>query len=219
MGREITQEPRCGMEGSRKEQMGEIARLGRKISKNAKSDAIKEVVEAPESERQFREFFNKMPDAVIILGRKGTLLEANEMAEKLSGYAKGELLGRNIITGLGLLDAKTKALVIKKMAFHFSGGNMQPYEIEFHRKDGRTVPLEINPQVIDYKGKKADLVVLRDITERKKAEEELQKANKDLKSKVEEFEKLNRLAVGRELKMIELKKRIKELEGRLKNKP
>lgn len=207
------------MEGSRKEQMGEIARLGRKISKNAKSDAIKEVVEAPESERQFREFFNKMPDAVIILGRKGTLLEANEMAEKLSGYAKGELLGRNIITGLGLLDAKTKALVIKKMAFHFSGGNMQPYEIEFHRKDGRTVPLEINPQVIDYKGKKADLVVLRDITERKKAEEELQKANKDLKSKVEEFEKLNRLAVGRELKMIELKKRIKELEGRLKNKP
>jgi PAS domain S-box-containing protein len=46
---------------------------------------------------------------------------------------------------------------------------------------------------------------VRDITEQKKAEEEL-------KSKVEELERFNRLSVGRELKMVELKKRIEELE-------
>jgi len=48
-------------------------------------------------------------------------------------------------------------------------------------------------------------LVLRDVTERKNIEE-------DLKVRVEELEKWQRLTVGRELKMIELKKRIKELE-------
>jgi PAS domain S-box-containing protein len=274
-----------------------------------------------------------MPDAVIILDRKGTLLEASEMAGELSGYPKGELLGKNVLTGLGILDAKTRIAVMKKMALHFAGREIPPFEIEIHTKDRGAVPIEINPQIIDYMGKRAELAVLRDITERrkaeeeyktiistsidgfwitdmeghflevndaycrligysreellkkkisdieaaekpeetaqriqkimrsggdrfetqhkrkdgrivgievsvnymkeaggrffvflrditerKKAEEELKKINKELKSKVEEFEKLNRLSVGRELKMIELKKRIQELESKPKNK-
>jgi PAS domain-containing protein len=56
------------------------------------------------------------------------------------------------------------------------------------------------------------LETLQDTTERKKAEEEMKKLNQDLKSKIEDLEKLNKIAVGRELKMIELKKRIEELE-------
>ncbi len=47
-----------------------------------------------------------------------------------------------------------------------------------------------------------------------KAIEEKEKSKKEQESKVEELEKFNRLSVGRELKMIELKKRIKELESR-----
>jgi PAS domain S-box-containing protein len=51
-----------------------------------------------------------------------------------------------------------------------------------------------------------------DISERIKVEEEIKKARDELQSKVEELERFNRLAVGRELKMVELKNRIKELE-------
>jgi len=58
-------------------------------------------------------------------------------------------------------------------------------------------------------------LISSDITERKKAEEELRRGKEELQSKVEEIERFNKLAVGRELKMVELKKRIGELERQL----
>ncbi len=59
------------------------------------------------------------------------------------------------------------------------------------------------------------IMISTDITERKKAEEQLKKSKDNIQSKVEELERFNKIAVGRELRMIELKNRIKELEEKL----
>ena len=53
--------------------------------------------------------------------------------------------------------------------------------------------------------------MLRDVTKRRETEEKL-------REKMDELERFNKLMIGRELRMVELKKRIKELEEKLKTK-
>ena len=83
------------------------------------------------AEEQFRKLFREMPDAVIILDRKGVFLDVSNEAEKLSGYKKSDVMGKNLFT-MNIMDMKTKALVIRKLALHFSGTDVQPFEIEIH---------------------------------------------------------------------------------------
>jgi flagellar motility protein MotE (MotC chaperone) len=56
---------------------------------------------------------------------------------------------------------------------------------------------------------------LTDISHRKNIEEELQKSKTEMQDKLDEARKLNELTVDRELKMVELKEKIKELESKL----
>jgi PAS domain S-box-containing protein len=77
--------------------------------------------------------------------------------------------------------------------------------------NGERMPIIKTVTPIILKDRKCLLESFIDITNYKKMEEEL-------KSKVEELERFSKLAVGRELKMIELKKMIKELEDKLNNK-
>jgi len=60
------------------------------------------------------------------------------------------------------------------------------YESALRHKNGRSIEVELNAGIIPYKGKAADLVFIRDITERKRAEEELKKYREHLEELVKE---------------------------------
>ena len=66
-------------------------------------------------------------------------------------------------------------------------------------------------KIVEFIGEKRLLAVAKDITERKDAEDKL-------KEKIEQLEKYKKVTIGRELKMVELKKQIKELESKCLNK-
>jgi PAS domain S-box-containing protein len=65
------------------------------------------------------------------------------------------------------------------------GKTIKPYEVEVLTKTGETLPFEVNASKIKYKGTKADLVIFRDLSDRKKAEDELKESNDKYSTLVE----------------------------------
>jgi len=128
--------------------------------------------ELAESRRHFQTLFSLMVDPVAIVDEKGKILEVTPKVEEITGFKKEEVVGKNFLR-TKIATRKTKAIMVKNLAKRMMGMRISPYEVEILTKDGRKLPYEINAARIEYKGRPADLVVFRDIAERKKMEEKL----------------------------------------------
>ncbi|UCC32963.1 MAG: PAS domain S-box protein, partial [Candidatus Bathyarchaeota archaeon] len=128
--------------------------------------------ELEEARRHFQMLFNLMVDPVAIVDKKGKILEVTQKAEEVTGFKREELLGKNFLN-TKIATTKSKAIMMKNLAKRMMGIPTVPYEVEILTKDGRKLPHEVNAAKIEYKGTPADLVVFRDISERRKMEEKL----------------------------------------------
>jgi len=127
-----------------------------------------------DSERKFRTLFNSASDAIYIHDLKGNMLEANDIACERLGYTREEILNMkpwhiNSPENNKLYEERFEE-IMKKGAHYF--------ETMHITKNGANIPVELNSKVIDYQGKQAILTISRDITERKKAQEELKIKNR-----------------------------------------
>jgi PAS domain S-box-containing protein len=128
--------------------------------------------ESEESRKRFQTLFDLMADPVAVVDGRGKILEVTQKVQEITGFKKEELVGKNFLR-VEMFGAKTKAVMIKNLAKRMMGMHVEPYEIEVLKKDGGKLMYEINAAKIDYEGKPADLVVFRDILERKNLEEKL----------------------------------------------
>ncbi len=131
---------------------------------------------------QFETLFNLMADPVVIVDSKGKFLAISDRVSRITGYEKEELVGKNFMR-IPIVTAKSKAILVKNLAKRMMEKQIAPYEIEVVRKDGRKLPFEINAAKIEYEDRPADLVVFRNLEERKKAE-------KMIRENQEKFERL-----------------------------
>jgi PAS domain S-box-containing protein len=141
--------------------------------------------EVVESRKDFQTLFNLMPDPVVIINSKGIFLEVNDRVEETTGFEKEELLGKNFLR-TKIITEKDKAILVKNLAKRMLGMRIAPYEVEVLTKDGRKLPFEINATKIEYEGKPADLVILRDIIQRKKAEAALRESEEKFRNVAEQ---------------------------------
>ncbi len=137
------------------------------------------------AEDKFKSLVNVIADPVVIVDNKGHFLEINDKLVELTGFNKEELLGKNFMK-TDIITTKSKAILMKNLAKRMVGINVKPYEIETNTKSGGILHLEVNAKRIEYDDKSADLVVFRDITERKMMEEKLEKYAEQLEKKVKE---------------------------------
>jgi PAS domain S-box-containing protein len=165
------------------------------------------------SEEQFKRVFEYAPDAYYLNDLKGNFINGNKAAEELTGYKKEELIGKSFLK-LKLLSPKSVPKAAELLVKNSLGKPTGPDRFVLIRKNGSHVTAEIMTYPVKFKDKTLVLGIARDITEREKNEEELIKSKEELEEKLKQLETFNKVSVGRELKMIELKNRIKELERR-----
>lgn len=156
------------------------------------------------SKERFQSVLDAAEDGIFTLDLKGNFTSGNKKAEEICGYKKEELIGKSILT---LLSKESVPAILKILNNIMTKRTLSyQFETEIKRKDGNLTSLEIKGSVVREGGRIVGVLgIARDISERKRVLEELKKKNKEL-------EQFNKLAVGRELKMIELKKKIEELE-------
>ena len=134
-----------------------------------------------DSEQKFRDIFNNTTDAIHLHeilpdGSPGNFSDVNDVACRMLGYTREEMLVRspNDITTSHHTPPQTQTVSDQKTT------GRARFETEHIAKDGTIIPVEINTQVVTIQKRKVVVAVVRDITERKRAEEAIRLANKKL---------------------------------------
>ncbi|MBC8206325.1 MAG: PAS domain S-box protein [Kiritimatiellales bacterium] len=125
-----------------------------------------------QSLRESEERFKSLHDASfggIAIHDNGIILECNHGLSIITGYSEEELIGMNGVTELIAEDSRD--VVMDRI----QAGDEKPYEATGLRKNGETYPVRVEARNVLYKGKRVRTVEFRDITERKKTEEELRR--------------------------------------------
>ena len=130
-----------------------------------------------ESEEQFRRLISRSFDAIVV-HQDGRIVLVNDSAVRIIGASKpGDLVGKPVIDLVHPDDRKTVAGRVQKMLAS-KEGTVPLMEEKFLRIDGTPIHVAVMATATQHNGRLAVMVVFRDITEQKEAEQALETAKK-----------------------------------------
>jgi PAS domain S-box-containing protein len=153
-----------------KEKLNEVKVLFKTFHKS-----FKPAVKALElAEIRFQTLFKAARDAILIIDKEtADIVDANTMAERLFEKPRKELIGQNASQLMFIEDYKDIRKHVLKL-IHTE--NATPAEIRIKKSDGKGIPVEINANEMKIDERYLSQVIIRDITERKIAEQKIVKA-------------------------------------------
>lgn len=137
-----------------------------------------------ESEEKFRVLAEKSPN-MIFINKRGRVVYANEKCSELMGYTRDEFLSPDF-DFLVLIAPESLELVRDAFGRQIDGEDVPPFEYALLTRDGKKIEAIITSKLIDLGGETAILGIITDITEKKRAEQDVRKLNEELELKVEE---------------------------------
>ncbi len=130
-----------------------------------------------DSETRYRGLVECSPEAVFVYSENGLRYVNAAMVRLLGAESAEDLIG---LTTLNFVHPESLVLVRQRLS-HNNAGKANPLvQLKYLRLDGRVLDVEAVSSMITYQGKPAAQVLVRDITERKRAEESILALNTDL---------------------------------------
>ena len=187
------------------------------MKKNKEKTLVKSLKEdLGDLERYIKEFSAFLPLAVCTVNPLGIIININQAFQNLAGYGATEIVGE---LAINLFSNKKEAETLEKTVFKEKTAVTK--ELILLTKEKKEIPVSVSASaredetgnIIGY------FLAISDISEFKKLQEGLEEKVKgrtqELQEKIEELERFQRLAVGRELKMVALKEEIEKLKEEL----
>jgi len=125
----------------------------------------------------YKLFYENAKDIILFVKPDGKIINANNAAVAAYGYEREELIGMNIRK---LREPGTDALIINQLDKAASTGIL--FETIHYRKNGDFFPVEVSSQVARFNNEPILISVIRDITERKQAEQVLKESEEKYRS-------------------------------------
>lgn len=125
--------------------------------------------------QRYRILFQGVSDAVIIHSPDGRIVEVNDVACEQLGYARAELVGRKPPSVLGPEDAGKYQERARRL---LEEGGRRIFESSHVRNDGTIMPVEVVAQPLDVGGEQLIVSVVRDLTNRKREQEQRVRAER-----------------------------------------
>jgi len=129
--------------------------------------------ELKKSETKYSTLVEKGNDGIIIV-QDGLLAFVNSQILKMTSFSEDDTIGKPFID---FVSPEFRGSVVDRYKSRMAGKKVERrYESEIISKDGKSISVEINASLIEFEGKPADMAMIRDITNRKKAEEVIVKS-------------------------------------------
>ncbi len=164
------------------------------------------------SENRFRSLFEFSPDAIVATDSDGRIAELNGQVAKFFGYDRAELIGQPVEM---LIPERFRNAHPRHRQEYSSEPRTRPMgiglELQGRRKDGTEFPVEIMLSPVETPGGRVVLSVIRDLSEKKQAEEELERRARENRYLEEELNTVHNFAeiIGESLG---LKRVLKQVE-------